>query len=152
MISFRIFLRQCKAEICVPCSLCLVARCRHFGHLLHIILLVISPLMVQEFHFSLYFPHRFRVVFVHLLPCISLVILNCLLLSGMRKADRRKVRLGTSTMVRKTDVVENHVPNSRWKLAENIRLLRRKCSMLLALNCAKLRRKAMQLIMKYLDS
>ena len=38
-------------------------------------------------------------IFIHLLPCLSLVILNCLLCLGMMKADKRKVRLRTSTMV-----------------------------------------------------
>ena len=43
-------------------------------------------------------PHfRFRIIFIHLLPCVALVILNCLLYSGMRKAEERKARLKTGS-------------------------------------------------------
>merc|ERR1719270_370367 len=35
----------------------------------------------------------FRVVFVQLFPCISLVILNILLFSAMRRAEQRRRRL-----------------------------------------------------------
>ena len=36
---------------------------------------------------------RFRVVFVQVVPCISLVILNILLFSAMRRAEQRRRRL-----------------------------------------------------------
>ena len=36
---------------------------------------------------------RFRVIFVQVLPCISLVILNILLFSAMRRAEQRRRRL-----------------------------------------------------------
>ena len=38
-------------------------------------------------------PPRFRCLFVQLLPCISLVILNILLFSAMRRAEQRRRRL-----------------------------------------------------------
>ena len=38
---------------------------------------------------------RFRIIFIHLVPCLALVILNCLLFSGMKKAEERKSRLRT---------------------------------------------------------
>ena len=39
---------------------------------------------------------RFRVVCVHLVPCVSLVILNILLFSAIRKAERRRQKLMAS--------------------------------------------------------
>ena len=39
---------------------------------------------------------RFRVIFVHFLPCVSLVILNILLFSAMRRAERRRQKLMAS--------------------------------------------------------
>ena len=36
---------------------------------------------------------RFRVIFVQVVPCISLVILNILLFSAMRRAEQRRRRL-----------------------------------------------------------
>ena len=39
------------------------------------------------------FYKRFRVVCVHLVPCVSLVILNILLFSAIRKAERRRQKL-----------------------------------------------------------
>ena len=39
---------------------------------------------------------RFRVVFVQVVPCISLVILNILLFSAIRKAERRRQKLMAS--------------------------------------------------------
>ena len=36
---------------------------------------------------------RFRVIFVQVFPCISLVILNILLFSAMRRAEQRRRRL-----------------------------------------------------------
>ena len=40
--------------------------------------------------------YRFRVLFVHLIPCVSLVILNILLFSAMRRAERRRQKLMAS--------------------------------------------------------
>lgn len=42
------------------------------------------------------FTLRFRVVCVHLVPCVSLVILNILLFSAIRKAERRRQKLMAS--------------------------------------------------------
>ena len=39
------------------------------------------------------FTDRFRVIFVQVFPCISLVILNILLFSAMRRAEQRRRRL-----------------------------------------------------------
>ena len=36
---------------------------------------------------------RFRVIFVQVFPCISLVILNILLFSAIRRAERRRQKL-----------------------------------------------------------
>ena len=36
---------------------------------------------------------RFRVICVHLVPCVSLVILNILLFSAIRRAERRRQKL-----------------------------------------------------------
>jgi len=36
---------------------------------------------------------RFRVLFVHLIPCVSLVILNILLFRTMKEAEKKRERL-----------------------------------------------------------
>jgi len=43
---------------------------------------------VRDFYFMIYF--SFRVIFVHSLPCISLVVLNVLLFRAMREAQLRR--------------------------------------------------------------
>ena len=45
---------------------------------------------------------RFRVLFVHMLPCLALVILNILLFRAMREADRKRERLLKTRMVSTT--------------------------------------------------
>ncbi len=40
---------------------------------------------------------RFRVACVHLLPCLSLVTLNCLLFRTMSRAEQSRTRLLTKT-------------------------------------------------------
>ena len=35
---------------------------------------------------------RFRVIFVHFVPCLSLVLLNFLLCAALRRADQRRQR------------------------------------------------------------
>ena len=44
-----------------------------------------------DFYFVSFF--WFRVIFIQLIPCVSLVILNFLLFSAMRRAERRRQRL-----------------------------------------------------------
>ena len=41
---------------------------------------------------EIFFPRRFRVIFVHFVPCISLVLLNFLLCAALRRADQRRQR------------------------------------------------------------
>ena len=45
----------------------------------------------KNLYFNLYF--WFRVIFVHLVPCISLVVMNALLIYAMRVAQRRRMML-----------------------------------------------------------
>ena len=62
-------------------------------------------------------------IFIHLLPCLSLVILNCLLFSGMRKADKRKDRLRTGSMVALKDMGRSVSQDSRAEGGNTCRLL-----------------------------
>ena len=50
----------------------------------------------------------FRCLFVQLIPCISLVILNILLFSAMRRAEQRRRRL----TINKTKQVKKKVPRT----------------------------------------
>ena len=45
---------------------------------------------------------RFRVLFVHMLPCLALVVLNILLFLAMFEADRKRERLLKTRMVSTT--------------------------------------------------
>ena len=56
----------------------------------------VKTLSVESFILSSAFTARFRVVCVHLVPCVSLVILNILLFSAIRKAERRRQKLMAS--------------------------------------------------------
>ena len=51
---------------------------------------------MESFILNSGFIARFRVVCVHLVPCVSLVILNILLFSAIRKAERRRQKLMAS--------------------------------------------------------
>ena len=69
--------------------------------ILEIIFSVGSPICVGQFSpWVLYFKdvyfncfYWFRVICVHLVPCVSLVILNILLFSAIRRAERRRQKL-----------------------------------------------------------
>ena len=50
-------------------------------------------MLCEEWQLTSYKTTRFRVVFVHLIPCVSLVLLNILLCNALRKADERRERL-----------------------------------------------------------
>ena len=51
---------------------------------------------------------RFRALFVHMLPCLALVILNILLFRAMREADRKRERLLTTRAVSSaSNAIEN---------------------------------------------
>ena len=56
----------------------------------------VKTLSVESFILSFACTARFRVVCVHLVPCVSLVILNILLFSAIRKAERRRQKLMAS--------------------------------------------------------
>jgi len=51
-------------------------------------------LLTKDIYFNCFY--WFRVVCVHLVPCVSLVILNILLFSAIRKAERRRQKLMAS--------------------------------------------------------
>jgi hypothetical protein len=62
------------------------------------------------------------VIFVHLLPCLALVMLNYLLFSGMRKAEMRKARLMKSTSEGRRAVLLNGIrKNSLQSLKSKFR-------------------------------
>ena len=54
---------------------------------------------------------RFRILFVHWIPCISLVILNFLLFRAMRDAEKKRARLLNSN--RKVNVIKGESKESK---------------------------------------
>lgn len=51
----------------------------------------VDEFITQDIYFTTYY--MFRVIFVHLIPCVSLVVLNVLLFRAMRDAQRRRRKL-----------------------------------------------------------
>lgn len=51
----------------------------------------VDEIITQDIYFTTYY--MFRVIFVHLIPCVSLVVLNVLLFRAMRDAQRRRRKL-----------------------------------------------------------
>ena len=45
----------------------------------------------QNYYFNIYF--WFRVIFIHIVPCVTLMVLNALLINAMRAAQRRREQL-----------------------------------------------------------
>jgi hypothetical protein len=73
-----------------------------------------------DFYFVSFF--WFRVIFIQLVPCVSLVILNFLLFSAMRRAEKRRQRL----MAAKAEVAAkqgNGKENKRQRDANNTTLM-----------------------------
>ena len=65
---------------------------------------------------------RFRVVCVHLVPCVSLVILNILLFSAIRKAERRRQKLLASRVkAEQAGLVKRSVTKRRSAFVDCIR-------------------------------
>ena len=64
-------------------------------------------------HYEIYFfcRFRFRILFVHWIPCISLVILNFLLFRAMRDAEKKRARLLNSN--RKVNVIKGESKESK---------------------------------------
>jgi hypothetical protein len=51
----------------------------------------VEEIIGEDFYFTCYF--MFRVIFVHLLPCIMLILLNILLFRAMRLAQQKRQKL-----------------------------------------------------------
>ena len=61
----------------------------------------------MKFNSNIEFNFRFRVVLIHLIPCILLIVFNCLLFKGLKEVKKRKSmkRMGSSLVSRSCSVL-----------------------------------------------
>merc|ERR1711884_177142 len=83
------------------------------GEFVHICKVTFADWVVNVVTMNAYFITfwTFRILFVHWIPCISLVILNFLLFRAMRDAEKKRARLLNSN--RKVNVIKGESKESK---------------------------------------